>query len=107
MSAISLLARAAISITLLHFTPHAEATEAQPTCAARAQVIERLSAQFGETPRGIGLRQNDGLVEVFASEKTGSWTILMTRPDGQTCLVAAGQHWEDDAAHRAKPGKDA
>ena len=50
---------------------------------------------------------DDGLVEVYASEETGTWTILMTRPDGTTCLLAAGQRWEQDARPLGKPGSDA
>ena len=34
------------------------------------------------------------VVEIFTSA-SGSWTIVVTRPDGQTCLVASGQAWED------------
>ena len=31
----------------------------------------------------------------------------MTRPDGISCLLAAGQLWEQDAQPIAKPGSDA
>ena len=34
------------------------------------------------------------LVEVFTS-KAGSWTILVTQPKGATCIIGAGQSWED------------
>jgi hypothetical protein len=34
------------------------------------------------------------VIEIFTSA-SGSWTIVVTRPDGQTCLVASGQAWED------------
>ena len=33
-------------------------------------------------------------VEVFVSENGSSWTIVLTRPDGWSCIVAVGQHWE-------------
>jgi hypothetical protein len=38
---------------------------------------------------------NNRIIEVFASDETGSWTITITSPDGTTCLVAAGQFWEN------------
>ena len=44
-------------------------------------------------------------MEVYASEKTGSWTILLTKPDGVACLVASGGMWEPHAGPR--PGEDA
>jgi hypothetical protein len=34
------------------------------------------------------------VVEVYASSETGSWTIVVTRPGGPTCLVAAGQSFQ-------------
>ena len=74
-------------------------------CGPRDTVIERLAARFGETRRAIGMAGGGGRVmEVFASEATGSWTITVTLPDGRTCLVASGHHWEDrmdDLAHLA------
>ena len=33
------------------------------------------------------------VLEVFASKK-GSWTFLITMPNGLTCVVASGQSWE-------------
>ena len=49
-------------------------------------VVQRLEEKFGETLRSMGLNQNDGLLEVFTSPATGTWTILVTKPDGSTCL---------------------
>ena len=34
------------------------------------------------------------LVEVFASNNGTSWTIVVTRPDGLSCIVAVGEDWE-------------
>ncbi|WP_083481033.1 hypothetical protein [Jannaschia donghaensis] len=83
----------------------AEPAGAQGTnCGPRADVLERLSAGYGETRRGIGLGSKNRVVEVFASPETGSWTVTVTLPDGRTCLVASGQSWEDrmdDLAHLA------
>ena len=102
----SLLARAVISLALLSATPHAEAQD-RMACAERAQVVKKLEERFGETLRSVGLHQNDGVVEVYSSEKTGTWTILMTRPDGISCLLAAGELWEQDVKPITKPGSDA
>jgi hypothetical protein len=68
---------------------------AQPTsCAARAAVVERLQNQFGESRQSMGLGQNNTIVEVFASPATGTWTIVVTLPNGMSCLVASGESWE-------------
>lgn len=74
------------------------------TCGPRDTVIERLSTDFGETRRGIGLGPQNRVVEVFASDETGTWTITLSFPDGRTCLMASGHAWEDrmdDLAHLA------
>ena len=54
------------------------ASSAQPQCAPRAVVLERLASGFGETRQSVGLAQGSQVVEVFASEDTGSWTINET-----------------------------
>jgi hypothetical protein len=100
------LVRAAVAAGLIAATPAAEA-ETRQACAKRDQVIRKLEEKFGETLRSIGLHQSDGVVEVYSSEETGSWTILMTRPDGMSCLLASGQLWEQDAAPLHKPGEPA
>jgi hypothetical protein len=71
---------------------------AQSLCGAREAVIDMLGARYGETVRSIGLAGRDRIVEVFASEETGSWTILVTNTDGVACLVASGQHYEQVVA---------
>ena len=55
----------------------------------------------------MGLNQSNGVLEVYASDETGTWTILVTSPDGKACLLAAGKMWEADATPLTKPGKDA
>lgn len=91
---------AAVALTLLTLPAQA----AGPACASRGALVERLSSQFGETRRGIGLGTQGRIVEIFASEATGSWTIVVTLPDGRACLMASGLNWEDrmdDLAHLA------
>lgn len=63
-------------------------------CAERTAIVDRLAEVYGETRQAIGLASPREIVEVFASGETGSWTIIVTRPDGTTCLMAAGEHFE-------------
>lgn len=63
-------------------------------CAPRDAVVSRLAEGYGETRQSMGLGANNSVVEVFASEKTGTWTITVTNPNGLTCLVASGQSFE-------------
>lgn len=99
--------RAAVALCLLAAGSPAEPQEFTAPCAERARVVERLAERFGETRKSMGLNQVNGLVEVFASDDTGSWTILLTRPDGTSCLLASGELWEPDARPLVKPGNPA
>jgi hypothetical protein len=68
--------------------------EAQMVCGEREAIVAQLERKYGETRRSIGLQQDRALVEVYASEKTGSWTILVTDTAGKSCLMAAGEAFE-------------
>lgn len=65
-----------------------------PNCAPREIVSERLANKYGETRKGMGLGSNNAVIEVWASDESGSWTITVTSADGMTCLVASGQAYE-------------
>lgn len=85
---------------------HAQAQRA--ACAERAEIVERLETRYGERRINVGLGDNNaGIVEVFASAETGTWTILVTLPSGTSCLVATGQSWEAVADGPGKPGEGA
>ncbi len=68
----------------------------QPPCANRADFLNHLSDNYKEAPVAMGLTANGGLLEVVAS-KNGSWTIIVTTPNGMSCGVASGLSWENTA----------
>ena len=77
---------------------------AQTVCGKRADIINQLERKYGETRRSLGVQQGRGVVEIFASAKTGSWTILVTDPRGMSCLMAAGEAFElEDVATADTP----
>ena len=69
------------------------ATSAQTSCGPREQLVKLLADQYKEDPVGMGLAQPGQVLEVFASSN-GSWTMVMTMPDGKACMIAAGDNWE-------------
>ncbi len=85
-------------------TPRPDAQAAQPAqtvCFARDSVVAKLVKRYGEARRGGGLGGLGGplaFFEIWASDVTGSWTILKTTPDGLACIIAVGNGWHDDAA---------
>lgn len=66
---------------------------AQTNCAARDLVVDRLEGKYGENFSGGGIRNETSIYEVWMSEEKGTWTILMTRADGLSCIVASGTDW--------------
>jgi hypothetical protein len=63
-------------------------------CAERDSVVASLARQFKEAPREVGLASNGMIMELTTTGDGRTWTLLMTRPDGTTCVVAAGEAWE-------------
>ncbi len=76
-------------------------------CAPREMVVDRLATKYGETRQSMGLGANNAVVEVFASDSSGSWTITVTSANGLTCLVASGQAFEELAEVLPAEGNDA
>lgn len=81
--------------------------QSQGNCGPRENVVERLANGYGETRQSVGIGSNNAMVEVFASNETGSWTILVTMPTGISCLVASGQSFEQVVEALPAQGNDA
>ena len=64
-----------------------------PPCDFRGRIIDFLAEKYQESPVAIGLANTGGLVEILATDDGATWTIIVTRPDGQACMVIAGEGW--------------
>lgn len=71
----------------------ATAQSTAKACAKRTDAVTHLASKYEEAPVAIGIANNGGVLEVLSSEK-GSWTILVTMPNGVSCMLATGQSWE-------------
>lgn len=71
-----------------------QAAAEAPQCAAHEEMVKVLAKRYSEAPKAVGLVNENRVVELFVS-KQGSWTILVTRPGGTACILAAGQDWEE------------
>ncbi|MEM6588730.1 MAG: hypothetical protein AAF641_09810 [Pseudomonadota bacterium] len=85
----------------------ATAQTAAANCAPRDVVLERLADRYGESRQSVGLGSNNAVVEVFASQETGTWTITVTSVNGLTCMVASGQSYETLSEAAPVAGDDA
>ena len=73
------------------FSPPAQA---QAMCDERRAVLANLEKTYSEAPVSIGLASNGAVIEVLASP-SGSFTIILTQPNGLSCVMAAGENWEN------------
>lgn len=80
---------------------------AQHVCAARADIVKSLQQEYEETPNAMGMSDNGAVIEVLSARDGKTWTILMTTPDGTSCVVATGEMWELMPEQVAKAGNDA
>ncbi len=68
-------------------------TAGQPPCNPRDQVIEQLADRYKEAPIAAGITSKGSLVEVLTTGDGNTWTIIVSTPQGQSCIVAAGEGW--------------
>lgn len=86
-------AKFGLALTIAATAMGAAPVHAQGNCAPREIVVERLKGSFGEGLAAGGLRSESQVLEIWAAPETGTWTVLMTRADGITCVVASGTNW--------------
>ena len=67
-------------------------------------LTERLAGSYGEAFSGGGLQDADAVFGIWTSEKDGTWTILMARTDGTSCIMAAGTAWRKALAREKAAG---
>lgn len=91
------LAGAALALSMLA-TEGAAQSPNRPICAQRDVIVSTLATRYGESAVSLGLGPGNRVVEVFASEETGTWTITVTSVNGTTCLVASGNSYTSVAA---------
>lgn len=75
--------------------------QGRPTCGERSDLLAQLKEQFEESPSGVGVTGNGTVVELTTSQ-SGSWTLLLSFPDGRSCLMAAGENWEQAPQRTAR-----
>ena len=72
---------------------------AQQVCAEHAEVVKLLGAKHAEIQVALGLAANGGVVEIFSTKDGATWTMVITMPNGITCMMASGESWESMPAN--------
>ncbi len=70
-------------------------------CVERDGLLTLLEQKYGEVPVAVGITgtgpgTNGGaLIELLTAKGGMTWTIILTMPNGQTCLIASGEGWRE------------
>ncbi len=77
------------------FMPNLAQAQVSPAavCGERGKFLAHLGRSHGEAPSAMGVTATGRVLEVLTSAK-GTWTIIVTHPNGISCMVTAGQAWE-------------
>ncbi|MEM7647040.1 MAG: hypothetical protein AAF203_09030 [Pseudomonadota bacterium] len=75
---------------------HTEAYERLPPCPLsfspqpKADVYKELLQKFEEVEVGHGLNRGGALVSIYLNKESGSWTYVVTLPDGTADAISGG-----------------
>lgn len=96
----------ALSLGLGAMLAAAQIAHSAPQCGSREALIALLADRHNETRRALGIAGGSAVMELFAAEATGTWSITITLPDGTMCLMASGSNYEavtEDLPARGAP----
>ena len=77
-------------IVLLLWAPPATAQQ----CNFRARIVAALAKNFQEVPVWVGFR-GDRSLEIFSAANGQSWSLVISNPNGTSCLIVGGDSWRD------------
>lgn len=66
---------------------------ASSLCYPRETLTKILKRDYGESREAMGLVADHSVMEIWRSEGTGSWSVVVTNPDGKSCIIATGDAW--------------
>lgn len=68
-------------------------SQAKTFCSSRDATLANLQNKFKEQISARGLSQDGkAMFELLISDQ-GNWTIVVSTPNGRSCLVAVGKSW--------------
>ena len=56
-------------------------------------MIAQLGETYREDPIAVGVTLSGGLLEVLSTVDGKTWTIILTSPQGISCIVQGGVGW--------------
>jgi hypothetical protein len=97
-----LLATAALGLLPWVVVSFSASAETGIPCYEREAFLAWLLSEYAERPVAAGVR-DDKLIQLLVRPDGRSWTIVVLRPVGPACPLAAGTDWVDLMNPRADP----
>ena len=72
---------------------HAQTKSQTLLCDQRASIIGHMAEKYREAPVAIGVTSTGSIVEVLTTGDGTTWTIIVSNPNGTSCLIAVGEGW--------------
>ena len=79
------------------------AQQQQAACGDRVDLLSQLKSKYHESPAAYGMTGNGSVVELMTSDD-GSWTLVLSFPNGRSCMMATGEGWEQSKARLVGKG---
>jgi hypothetical protein len=80
-----------IAIAAVFFLFAFASAQAQQACAPREKVLKHLAEKYGEQPVAVGVMAGGAaVVEVIASQDGSTFTVIISTPNGLSCVKASG-----------------
>lgn len=76
---------------------------AQSARLPHGKLVDLLDGRYSEQRAAVGLESNGHLFEVFAADDGATWTMVITTPDGASCIVTAGLEWQAPESEEVDP----
>lgn len=73
-------------------------------CETRDAMVATLAERYREVPVALGVTKAGSLVEVLQNVANETWTLIVTSPQGISCLVFSGDGWREQKHPPAEPG---
>jgi hypothetical protein len=70
------------------------AAHAEAVCGKRTDFVGVMAKKYNETPKSVGIAAGGSLFEIYTSPE-GTFTVLISKPGGISCVVAAGNSFEN------------
>ncbi len=70
------------------------AAESEMRCSQHGKIIGQFANVYKEIPVAGGLTEDGRLVEVLSTGDGKTWTIIISKPNGETCVMMAGEGWQ-------------